>query len=82
MMPRIIHYLKNRPAALRIFFFACLGGIACSDFLVSRPAAHFFGDAIPLFWSVFGLAGCAVLAGACKWIAKKFLARDEGYYDG
>ena len=80
-MLRMLHYLKSRPAGLKRFFFFCLGCSACSDFFSSRTAAHFFGDTIPLFWSVFGLAGCVVMAVACKWIAGKFLARDEGYYD-
>lgn len=81
MMLRMIHYLKNRPALLKRSFYVCLGCIACSDFFSSRPATHFFGDTIPLFWSVFGLAGCLVLAVACKWIAGKLLARDGTYYD-
>lgn len=81
MMLRMLHYLKNRPALLKRFFFVCLGGIACSDFFADRHAPHFFGDTIPLFWSVFGLAGCVVMAVVCKLIAGKLLARDESYYD-
>jgi len=80
-MLRMMQYLKNRPALLKRFFFVCLGCIAGSDFFADRQTTHFFGDSIPLFWSVFGLAGCAVMAMACKWIAAKLLARDETYYD-
>ncbi len=36
---------------------------------------------IPGFWSVFGLVGCLILAGACKLAARLFLKRPENYYD-
>jgi lipoprotein signal peptidase len=36
---------------------------------------------IPGFWSVFGLAGCLMLAGVCKLVARFFLKRPENYYD-
>jgi ABC-type xylose transport system permease subunit len=36
---------------------------------------------VPGFWSVFGLVGCLVLAGACKLVARLFLKRPENYYD-
>ncbi len=47
-------------------------------------AAHDGSDgvlSIPGFWSVFGLAGCLILAGVCKLVARLFLKRPENYYD-
>lgn len=58
----------------------CLGFAACTGLPLFYDLAH--GDpGLPLFWSLFGLCGSAVLSLASKWIARVFLERDCGYYD-
>lgn len=65
------------PAALILIM---LGG-AAADMLGTDSGGAAGVSAIPGFWSVFGLAGCLMLAGVCKLIARLFLKRPENYYD-
>ncbi|HUU38353.1 MAG TPA: hypothetical protein VMW46_09150 [Candidatus Desulfaltia sp.] len=39
-------------------------------------------DAIPAFYALFGFAGGLFLSYGAKFLAKRFLQRKEGYYDG
>jgi len=64
------------PAALILILLAgVVADILAADH--EGPAGVF---AIPGFWSVFGLAGCLMLAGVCKLVAR-LLKRPENYYD-
>lgn len=38
-------------------------------------------NAIPAFYALWGLVGCAVMIYTAKWIAKNLLNRDVSYYD-
>jgi hypothetical protein len=51
------------------------------DMLVADHGEDAGVFSFPGFWSVFGLAGSLVLAGACKLAAKLFLKRPENYYN-
>jgi hypothetical protein len=53
---------------------------AAIDILFSHDSGHGSPCSLPGFWSVFGLLGCLLLAGACK-LAARFLKRSEKYYD-
>lgn len=41
----------------------------------------YWWNAIPGFYALWGLAGCAVIIYTAKWIAKKLLNRELSYYD-
>ena len=44
-------------------------------------AAHFFGDSIMGFWSVFGIFGCLGMIVVCKGLSHVWLEKEEDYYD-
>jgi len=70
---------KNRWLLVPIFLIilACIA----VDMAGTAHEDHAGLFSIPGFWSVFGLVGCLVLAGACKLAAHLFLKRPENYYD-
>ena len=39
-------------------------------------------DKIPLFYCLFGFAGCIVIVVVSKWLGKVWLQRKENYYEG
>ena len=43
--------------------------------------AHFIWERFPLFYAVFGFAGCIVLILMAKALGKLFIQREENYYD-
>jgi hypothetical protein len=47
----------------------------------SSNEAHFIGDRINCFWSMFSLAVCLGMIFVCKWLAHAWLMKDEDYYD-
>jgi hypothetical protein len=57
-----------------------LAGVV-ADLLNAAREASAGVFSIPGFWSVFGLAGCLMLAGVCKLAARLFLKLPENYYD-
>jgi phosphoglycerol transferase MdoB-like AlkP superfamily enzyme len=81
MMSRLFEYLHGRRGFFRWLFFALLILIPVFDFTVERHNAHFFGDTIPGFWSLFGLLICLGMVYFWKWLAHTWLERDEDYYD-
>ncbi|NVN90257.1 MAG: hypothetical protein HXX11_06595 [Desulfuromonadales bacterium] len=81
MMTRLLEYLHHQRVACKRLFFILLVLIPLLDFTVKRPEAHFFGDRIPCFWSLFGLAVCLMMIFVWKWLAHVWLERDETYYD-
>lgn len=80
-MARFFQFLYESRQTLRWLFFMLLGLIFVCDFTVERHEAHFFGDRIYGFWSVFGLAICLAMIVFWKWLAHTWLERDEDYYD-
>ena len=77
---RIIDAAQRKPLYMKGLFGLYLVLAACTGFALPQDVAH-GGFGFPLFWSLFALCGCVVIAGASKWIAKVFLERDYGYYD-
>ena len=56
--------------------------IVIADFLVARPHAHNFWDAIPGWGAFFGFIGCALIIFISKFIGKKGgIVKQEDYYD-
>jgi glycopeptide antibiotics resistance protein len=80
-MAKLLVYLHQRKQACRWVFFALLVLIPLYDLSVERHEAHFIGDRIIGFWSLFGLLVCLVMIVFWKWLAHSFLERDEDYYD-
>jgi hypothetical protein len=82
MLIHILTFLNSRTGVLRVLFFAVLAACSIADIFVPRHEAHFFGDTVPVFWTVFGLGCCLAMSFICKWISKHMIARSEDYYDG
>ncbi len=80
-MSRLFQYLHERRNVVKWAFYASLVVIAGADFLVTRHEAHFFGDTIPGFWSIFGLLVCWALIFSWKGLSRILLEREEDYYD-
>ncbi len=81
MMAKLFQYLYERRTAVKWAFFAALAVIVAADFFVPRHEAHFFGDSIYGFWSIFGLLVTWGLIFSWKWLAHILLEREEDYYD-
>jgi hypothetical protein len=77
---KIIEYLREKAALLKMAFFIFLGALVLLDILLPRGNAHYFVDKIYAFWTLFTLAGCFLLIKICKGIAHLFLSKDEDYY--
>ena len=72
----------NMPEQVKRLFFGSLCALAVIfDFFIERHEAHFLGDRIYGFWSMFGLACCLGMIFFCKWLAHAWLMKDEDYYD-
>ncbi len=80
-MAAFFQYLYDRRIAMKWAFYGALAVIVAADFLVPRHEAHFFGDTIPAFWSLFGLIVCLALVLSWKWLSRVWLEREEDYYD-
>lgn len=80
-MVKLLEYLYERKAAARWAFFAALGLVIVFDFIAERHEAHFFGDKVFGFWSMFAFIVCLAMIVCCKWVAHAWLERDEDYYD-
>ena len=75
-----IDRLRERPQALRAFFFALLGFIVLYDVFASRHVPHFAGDNVRGFWALYGLAGCVFLAKFMKGIGHLWLMKPVDFY--
>lgn len=80
-MTRLLEYFHQRRKACRWLFFGLLALLPLCDLGVERHEAHFIGDRIYGFWSLFGLLVCLGMIVFWKWLAHTFLERDEEYYD-
>jgi uncharacterized membrane protein SirB2 len=80
-MTKLLEYLHRRRNTLKRLFFAVLALIVIGDFAIERHEAHFAGDRIYGFWSLFGLAVCIAMTYLCKGASHKWLGKDVDYYD-
>jgi hypothetical protein len=51
------------------------------SFFTPTSNAHFFWEKLPVFYALFGFAGCIVLIIISKTLGKFFIKRDENYYE-
>jgi len=75
-----IQYLRDHLKALKWFLYVVMAAAIIFDILIPLREAHFFGDKIPVFWSVFGLVCCVLLIRIMKGIAHAVLMKKEDYY--
>ncbi len=80
-MSKLFQYLHERRNAVKWVFYGSLVVIVGADFLVPRHEAHFFGDTVPAFWSIFGLIVCWALIFSWKGLSRILLEKEEDYYD-
>jgi hypothetical protein len=75
-----IQYLRDHLKALKWFLYVVMAAAIVFDILIPRHVAHFIGDKIPVFWSIFGLIGCILLIRIMKGLAHAVLMKKEDYY--
>jgi hypothetical protein len=75
-----IQYLRDHLKALKLILYLLMAAAIVFDILIPRHEAHFFGDKIPVFWSVFGLICCILMIRIMKGIAHTWLMKKEDYY--
>jgi hypothetical protein len=75
-----IQYLHDHLKALKWVLYLVMAVAIAFDILIPRHEAHFFGDKIPVFWSVFGLICCILLIRIMKGLAHAVLMKKEDYY--
>jgi hypothetical protein len=75
-----IQYLRDHLKALKWFLYVVMAAAIIFDVLIPRHVAHFFGDKIPVFWSVFGLVCCVLMIRIMKGISHAVLMKKEDYY--
>ena len=76
-----IQFLRDHLKALKICLYALMAATIVFDIFLPRHEAHFFGDKIPGFWSLFGLVCCILLIKIMKGLSHTVLMRKEDYYD-
>jgi hypothetical protein len=75
-----IQYLRDHLKALKWILYLVMAAAIVFDIFIPRHEAHFFGDKIPVFWSVFGLICCILMIRIMKGIAHTWLMKKEDYY--
>lgn len=65
----------------RLILVACIIITSILGFIFPNPHPHFWWQRIPIFNAVFGFLGCFIIILASKWLGRKWLIRDEDYYD-
>jgi hypothetical protein len=75
-----MEFLRNHLKVLIWILYGLMAAAIVFDFLIPRHAAHFFGDKIPAFWSVFGFVGCILLIRIMKGLSHMVLMKKEDYY--
>ncbi len=75
-----MQYLRDRLKVLKRILYVVLAATIACDFLIPRHEAHFWGDKIPGFWTVFGFIGCVLLIRIMKGLSHTVLMKKEDYY--
>ena len=68
-------FWKNRKMLLSAVVIFCL------SLFTPTSEAHFFWERLPVFYALFGFAGCIALIIIAKFLGKLFIKRDEDYYE-
>ncbi|HEY5909818.1 MAG TPA: hypothetical protein VJA21_04360 [Verrucomicrobiae bacterium] len=83
MLVRLIEYLQNR---LKTVVWACCGVLALlilCDVVIKLPHLHSdepWFEKLPVFWSIFGFIGCALIIILSKWYGHAGIMTREDYY--
>jgi len=77
----IIDYLRDNLKTLKRILYLLMAATVIFDVFMPRHAAHFFGDKIPGFWSLFGLVCCVLLIRIMKGLSHTVLMKKEDYYE-
>lgn len=75
-----IQSMRDHLKVLKWIIYLIMAATIGFDVLIPRHEAHFFGDKIPVFWSVFGLIGCVLMIRIMKGISHAWLMKKEDYY--
>lgn len=79
---KYIEALRQNMKTLKIVLIACLALLVLFDVIIrlTDKHGHYWIDTFPAYWTIFGGAGCFILAKVAKGIAHLFLSKDEDYY--
>jgi hypothetical protein len=79
---RLIDALRTRPRLTAGLALAGLALLVLWDaLLLDKHKAHSAMENLPGWWSLFGLAGCAVLIIFSKWLVGRIVTTGEDYYE-
>ncbi len=79
MIVKWIDALRNNMKTLVRVLIVYLVAVVVFDAALPRHG-HYLVDKIPVYWTLFGAAGCFILIKVAKGIAHLFLAKDEDFY--
>jgi hypothetical protein len=68
-------FWKNRKMLLSAVVIFCL------SLFTPTSGAHFFWEKLPVFYALFGFAGCIAVILVAKALGKFLIKRDENYYE-
>lgn len=69
---------KNVNRLIMFFFGSCLALLIIDIFI--HKHGHFSWEEKPAFYATFGFVTCVVLVLTAKYLLRKIVKRDEGYY--
>jgi hypothetical protein len=75
-----IQYLRDHLKALKWVLYLVMAAAIIFDIFIPRHEVHFFGDKVPVFWSVFGFVCCLLMIRIMKGISHAWLMKKEDYY--
>ena len=82
VLVRLIEALRSRPLLMMRLAVAGLALLVLWDaLLLDKYKAHTALEKLPGWWSLFGLAGCAVLIIFSKWLVGRIVTTGEDYYE-
>lgn len=82
MIADFIDYLRGRLQYLTWFCYVAMAFIVIWSITVDTHHAHTWAEkTIPGFWSLFGLASCAIVIMVARWYGGSGIQTREDYYD-
>ncbi len=79
---RLIEALRARPRLLRSLCFGLLGLLVLWDaLLLDKGKAHTGLEKLKGWWSLFGVAACALIIVFSKWLGHRGVSQGEDYYE-
>jgi hypothetical protein len=81
-LAKLIEFLRTRLKTVKLVGIGVLVLVAALDVLfVSNEHAHTAVEHIPLWWSIFGFVGCALIIILSKWYGHLGIMTREDYYE-